>query len=79
MNRPARVTPGEYAATMAALERVMEELEPTQEIARVAFEPDDPLEETQEIFPNAAIVGTWEPMRRLTPCGEVVTLERYRK
>jgi hypothetical protein len=78
MNR-TRVTPAEYAATMAALDRVLEELEETQEIARTSFEPDDPLEETQEIFPNAAITGTWEPMRRLTPCGEIVTLGRYRK
>jgi hypothetical protein len=58
-------------APLAQIHDVMEELEPTQEIARTSFEPDDPLEETQEIFPNAAITGTWEPMRRLTPCGEI--------
>lgn len=74
----ARVTPGEYAATMAALAVVLEELEPTQEIARVAFEVPD-LEATQEIHPNAAITGTWRPMRRLTPCGEIRTLERAKK
>jgi hypothetical protein len=62
------------------------DLEETQEIVRTSFEPelppmsgDDPLEQTMEIYPNAAVTGTWEPMRRLTPCGEVVTLSRYRK
>jgi hypothetical protein len=55
------------------------DLEKTQEIARVAFAPADPLEQTQPIYPNHQITGTWEPMRRLTPMGEWRTLERYRK
>lgn len=77
MNR-TRVTPGEYVATMAALARVMEELEETQEIARVAFEEPD-LEATQEIPNNIAMTGSWKILREPTPTGEVVMFERAAK
>ena len=55
------------------------DLEKTQEIARVAFEPAPDLEATQPIYPNSQITGKWVPMWRLTPCGEIRTLERASK
>lgn len=60
----------------------LDELEETQEIARVSFEPDqlDPLEQTQEIFPNHVMTGAWRSVSWPTVTGgEFKTYERYAK